>query len=181
MSLLEAVVLGVVQGITEFLPISSTAHLRIVPALLGWADPGAAYSAVIQLGTVAAVLTYFRRDLVLLTAAFFKGLKTRQPFETHESRLAWFVGLGTLPIVICGFAFKGFIKHELRSLYVIAASMIVLAVVLWLAERMAAAPEDHRAGDAEGRADHRRLAGAGADSRLVALGHHHHRRALRRA
>jgi undecaprenyl-diphosphatase len=137
MSLLEAVVLGIVQGVTEFLPISSTAHLKIVPALLGWGDPGAAYSAVIQLGTVAAVLTYFRKDLVALTAAFVQSLKTRQPFATHESRMAWFVALGTIPIVVFGLAFKGFIKHELRSLYVIAGSMIVLAVVLALAERMA--------------------------------------------
>jgi len=137
MSILQAVVLGIVQGITEFLPISSTAHLRIVPALLGWEDPGAAYSAVIQLGTVAAVLTYFRHDLVKLTAAFVDGLKRRKPFETEDSRLAWFVGLGTLPIVVCGFAFKNFIKHELRSLWVISASMIALAVVLLAVERLA--------------------------------------------
>lgn len=75
MSYLEAVVLGLVQGITEFLPISSTAHLRIVPALLGWKDPGAAYSAVIQLGTVVAVLLYFAKDLGQLTRAFVEGLR----------------------------------------------------------------------------------------------------------
>src|SRR5690349_22081652 len=108
MSLLQAIVLGLVQGLTEFLPISSTAHLRIVPELLGWEDPGAAYSAIIQLGTVAAVLIYFRRDIVTLTAAFLQGLRTRQPFGTVESRLAWFVGLGTLPIAVFGLAFK---KH----------------------------------------------------------------------
>jgi undecaprenyl-diphosphatase len=136
-SIWEAVVLGVVQGLTEFLPISSTAHLRIVPALLGWNDPGAAYSAVIQLGTVAAVLVYFAKDLVRLTKAFVKGLLERKPFGTEDSRLAWFVGLGTIPISVCGLAFKKIIKNDLRSLYVIAASLIVLAIVLFIVERVA--------------------------------------------
>ena len=132
MSLLQAIVLGLVQGLTEFLPISSTAHLRIVPELFGWKDPGAAYSAVIQLGTVAAVLIYFRRDLVNLTTAFFQGLARRQPFATLESRLAWFVLVGTLPIGICGLAFKKYIETSLRSLYIISASLIVLAIILFL-------------------------------------------------
>ncbi len=137
MSLFEAIVLGLVQGITEFLPISSTAHLRIVPALLGWPDPGAAYSAVIQLGTTAAVLVYFAKDLGRLTAAFVDGLKKRQPFATTESRLAWFVGLGTLPIGVLGLLFKKTIETSLRSLYVISASLIVLALVLLVVERLA--------------------------------------------
>lgn len=137
MSLFEAIVLGLVQGLTEFLPISSTAHLRIVPALFGWADPGAAYSAIIQLGTVAAVLVYFARDIVALSKAFVIGLKNRQPFGTEESRLAWFVGLGTIPIGVCGLLFKKQIKSDLRSLYVIAASLIVLAIVLFVVERLA--------------------------------------------
>src|SRR3954469_9601230 len=98
MTLLQAIVLGLVQGITEFLPISSTAHLRIVPALLGWADPGAAYSAVIQLGTVAAVILSFARDLLRLAVAFGRGLAVRKPFETPDAKLAWCVGLGTIPI-----------------------------------------------------------------------------------
>lgn len=137
MSLIEAIVLGVVQGLTEFLPISSTAHLRIVPALLGWNDPGAAYSAVIQLGTVVAVLAYFYKDIVKLTRAFLRGLIDRKPFGTEESRLAWFVGLGTIPISIAGLVFKEHIKGSLRSLYVISASLIVLAIVLFLVERYA--------------------------------------------
>lgn len=137
MSLLQAIVLGLVQGLTEFLPISSTAHLRIVPELFGWPDPGAAYSAVIQLGTVAAVLIYFRKDLVTLTRAFFQGLVRRQPFGTTDSRLAWFVLIGTLPIGICGLAFKKTIETSLRSLYVISASLIVLAVILFIVERLA--------------------------------------------
>lgn len=137
MSYLEAVVLGLVQGVTEFLPISSTAHLRIVPALLGWNDPGAAYSAVIQLGTVGAVLVYFAKDLVQLAKAFLKGLVEKKPFGTLDSRLAWFVGLGTIPIGVCGLLFKKTIETSLRSLYVISASLIVLAIVLLVVERIA--------------------------------------------
>jgi undecaprenyl-diphosphatase len=136
MSLLEAIVLGLVQGLTEFLPISSTAHLRIVPELLGWQDPGAAYSAVIQLGTVAAVLLYFRKDLVALVGAFVRGLVQRQPFGTLEARLAWFVGVGTVPIAVLGLLLKPFIESSLRSLYVISASLILLALVLaWVEAR----------------------------------------------
>lgn len=137
MSLFEAVVLGIVQGLTEFLPISSTAHLRIIPALLGWQDPGAAYSAVIQLGTVVAVLAYFAKDIVKLTRAFVRGLVDRQPFGTEDSRLAWFVGLGTIPISVVGLLFKSAIKTSLRSLYVISASLIILAIVLFIVERVA--------------------------------------------
>lgn len=137
MSLLEAIVLGIVQGLTEFLPISSTAHLRIIPALLGWDDPGAAYSAVIQLGTVAAVLVYFAKDLKRLTKAFVAGLSSRQPFGTEDSRLAWFVGLGTIPISLAGLAFRSAIKTSLRSLYVVSASLIILAIVLFIVERRA--------------------------------------------
>jgi undecaprenyl-diphosphatase len=137
MSLLEAIVLGLVQGLTEFLPISSTAHLKIVPKLLGWEDPGAAYSAVIQLGTVAAVLVYFARDLVRLTKAFVAGLVARAPFATEDSRLAWFVGLGTIPIGLLGLLFKKSIEGNLRSLYVIATSLILLAIVLFVVERVA--------------------------------------------
>jgi len=134
MGLLRAAVLGLVQGITEFLPISSTAHLRITPELFGWQDPGAAFDAIIQLGTVAAVLVFFRRDIVQLLRAWVEGLRRREPFATTESRLAWFVLVGTLPVVVFGFAFKHAIETSLRSLYVVAASMIVLAVVLAAAE-----------------------------------------------
>jgi undecaprenyl-diphosphatase len=137
MSWLEAVVLGIVQGLTEFLPISSTAHLRIVPELLGWSDPGAAFSAVIQLGTVAAVIIYFAKDLARLAAAFFQSIAHRSPFESPESRLAWFVVIGTIPVGIAGLLFKKSIETSLRSLYVIAFSMIVLALVLFLAEKLA--------------------------------------------
>jgi undecaprenyl-diphosphatase len=137
MRVVEAIVLGLVQGLTEFLPISSTAHLRIVPALLGWKDPGAAFSAVIQLGTVVAVLAYFFKDLVRVAVAFARGIAARKPFEDPDSRLGWFIGIGTVPIVVCGVLFKKAIKNELRSLYVIAAALIVMALVLFIAERIA--------------------------------------------
>lgn len=137
MSVLQAIVLGLVQGITEFLPISSTAHLRIAPALLGWPDPGAAFSAVIQLGTVAAVLIYFAKDIGRLGAAFFRSLRSRAPFETEDSRLAWFVALGTVPVCVIGLLAKHQIETSLRSLYVIAFSMIGLAIVLFVAEKAA--------------------------------------------
>jgi len=134
MGLLRAVVLGLVQGITEFLPISSTAHLRIVPELLGWTDPGAAFDAIIQLGTVAAVLVYFRHDIFRLFRAWVEGIQRKEPLGTTESRLAWYVLVGTLPVVVLGFAFKHAIETSLRSLYVVAGSMIILALLLAAAE-----------------------------------------------
>ena len=137
MTLLEAIVLGLVQGLTEFLPISSTAHLRIAPELFGWKDPGAAYSAIIQLGTTLAVVLYFARDIGQLARAFFVGLARRQPFGTLEARLAWFVLIGTLPIGIAGLSLKHLIETSFRSLYVIATSLIVLALILWWVERRA--------------------------------------------
>lgn len=137
MSLLQALVLGLVQGLTEFLPISSTAHLRIAPALLGWPDPGAAYSAVIQLGTVASVVIYFWRELVKLGRAFFAGLLSKNPFGSLDSRLAWYVILGTIPISVAGLLFRKAIKTSARSLYVVAGALIVLAIILYVVERMA--------------------------------------------
>jgi undecaprenyl-diphosphatase len=138
MTLLQAIVLGLVQGITEFLPISSTAHLRIVPALLSWPDPGAAYSAIIQLGTVAAVIIYFGKDLVRLLGAFVSGLRTRKPFETPDSKLAWCVGFGTIPIGILGLLLKKTIETTFRSLYVMSISLILLGIVLFVVERVSA-------------------------------------------
>src|ERR1043166_2574668 len=123
MTLWRAIVLGVVQGLTEFLPISSTAHLRIAPALLGWNDPGAAFTAVIQLGTLVAVFVYFRHDIVSITRGVFRGEK-----------LGWMIAVGTIPVVVLGLLFKHHIESTLRSLYVIASAMIGLALVLALAE-----------------------------------------------
>jgi undecaprenyl-diphosphatase len=136
MKLLEAVVLGVVQGLTEFLPISSTAHLRIIPALVGWEDPGAAASATIQLGTMVAVVAFFRRDLLRYLSAFVRGIFRGKPFEELEARLAWYIGIGTVPVGFFGFIFQDYIETSARSLYLIGASLILLALLLALAERV---------------------------------------------
>lgn len=136
MSLLEALILGIVQGLTEFLPISSSGHLRIVPALLGWEDPGAAFTAVIQIGTLAAVLAYFRQDISRIGRAWFQGLLDPSTRSTLDSRMGWMMIVGTVPIVVCGLLFKDQIETSLRSLYVVAGSLIGLAVVLALAEML---------------------------------------------
>ena len=134
MSLFEAIILGIVQGLTEFLPISSTAHLRIVPALAGWQDPGAAFSAIVQIGTLAAVLAYFHRDIIDISGAFISGIRKGKPFETQNSKMAWMIAAGTIPIVVFGLLFKTEIETSLRSLYWISASLILLALMLTLAE-----------------------------------------------
>jgi undecaprenyl-diphosphatase len=138
MTVVQAITLGVVQGITEFLPISSIAHLRVIPALLGWLDPGAAFSAVIQLGTLAAVVVYFGSDVWTMTREALKGVASGRPWAGREARLAWFILLGTVPIAVCGVAFKRYIVGDLRSLYVISGSLIVLGILLWVAEKRAA-------------------------------------------
>src|SRR2546421_2583987 len=108
MSILEALVLGLVQGLTEFIPVSSTAHLEIVPVLLGWGDPGAAASAVIQFGTWLAAVIYFFRDIVRLIAGFFRGLVSRPPLADTDPREAWPGTIGTIPILNLGLFLK---KH----------------------------------------------------------------------
>jgi undecaprenyl-diphosphatase len=138
MSILEAIVLGLVQGLTEFIPISSTAHLEIVPQLLGWGDPGAAVSAVIQFGTWVAALIYFRSDIVRLLGGFVRGLTTRRLMADTDSREAWLVILGTIPIVILGLLFKKHIESTLRGLWIVTTMVIVVAILLLIAEAYAA-------------------------------------------
>ncbi|MBL7995716.1 undecaprenyl-diphosphatase UppP [bacterium] len=143
MDLFQSFVVGLVQGITEFLPISSTAHVRIIPSLLGWNDPGAAVTAVTQLGTLAAVLVFFKNDLWSLTQAGAKSIvqfRQRSQWDVETLRrikLAWFIVLGTLPIGIFGLAFKHQIENDLRSLSIIGWSLIGLALLLGLAEVVA--------------------------------------------
>lgn len=138
MSLLEAVVLGIVQGLTEFLPISSTAHLCVVPQLLGWKDPGAAFTAVIQIGTLVAVLFYFRSDIARLLAAFLLDVKSLRYGTSQDARLAWMIAAATIPIVVCGLAFKEQIKGPLRQIQWIATASIAFALILGCAEFVAA-------------------------------------------
>jgi undecaprenyl-diphosphatase len=137
MSIIEAIVLGLVQGLTEFIPISSTAHLEIVPALLGWGDPGAAASAVIQFGTLLAAIIYFFGDIVRLIQGFFRGLVTRRLFADTDSREAWLVIIGTIPIVVLGLLLKKHIESTFRGLWIVSTMVIVVAILLLIAERFA--------------------------------------------
>jgi len=137
MSILQAIVLGLVQGLTEFIPISSTAHLEIVPVLLGWGDPGAAASAVIQFGTWIAAVIYFFKDILRLIAGFFRGLMTRRPLADVDSREAWLVIIGTIPIVILGLVLKKHIESTFRGLWVVTTMVVVVAILMDVAERYA--------------------------------------------
>lgn len=139
MDLIQAVILGLVQGLTEFLPISSTAHLRIVPSFFGWQDPGAAFTAVIQLGTLLAVLIYFRRDLAVALMGWLRSFRGGEAARSREAKLGWAIFFGTIPIVIIGFLFREQIKSDMvRSLYVIAWTLIGMGLLLLYAERVAA-------------------------------------------
>ena len=133
-SWLEVVVLGIVQGLTEFLPISSSAHLRIVSGVFFGNDPGAAFTAVSQLGTEAAVLVYFARDIWHLIAGWFRGLRSPEARADPDYRLAWLVIIGTIPIAVLGVVFKHSIETVARNLWLIATTMVVFGVLLGLAE-----------------------------------------------
>ncbi|HEY9776009.1 MAG TPA: undecaprenyl-diphosphate phosphatase [Planktothrix sp.] len=132
------IVLGIVQGLTEFLPISSSAHLRVVPAVMHWTDPGVAYDAVIQLGSVVAVITYFAKDLIRIASGSIKGLQEKD-YDSQEVRLAGAIVLGTIPICVVGFIVKHLLEQNnspLRSLSVVAFSSIFMGLLLLLAERL---------------------------------------------
>ena len=139
MNLFQAVVLGMVQGLTEFLPISSTAHLKVVPVILGWGDPGVAFTAVIQLGSIAAVLWYFWSDLKQITTGAIRAI-ARSDYNSQDFRLALGIALGTIPIVIFGLLIKvlipDFDNSPVRSLGAIAIASIVMSLLLGLAEKL---------------------------------------------
>jgi undecaprenyl-diphosphatase len=130
----EAAIYGVVQGLTEFIPVSSNAHLEITSVALTGADLGAAFTAVIQWGTWVACVIYFRNDIARLARAFFLGIWANRPFATQDAKLAWMLLVGTVPIGVIGLLFKHQIETVLRGLYVIAAAAILFAAVLALAE-----------------------------------------------
>nr|WP_082587230.1 undecaprenyl-diphosphate phosphatase [Nocardioides sp. Soil774] len=134
--LLKAVVLGVIQGLTEFLPISSSAHLRIFPELFGWGDPGAAFTAVIQIGTELAVLIYFRKDIWRIGNAWVRSLFRPEYRGTLDARMGWYVIVGSLPIVVLGVLLKDVIERDFRNLWIIGCTLIVLGVVLGIADRV---------------------------------------------
>ncbi|MFB7948071.1 undecaprenyl-diphosphate phosphatase [Kitasatospora phosalacinea] len=131
----HAAVLGLVQGLTEFLPVSSSAHLRVFSALAGWDDPGAAFTAVTQLGTESAVLIYFRKDIGAIIKAWTLSLFRAEWRRDQNARLGWYVIVGTLPIGILGKLFQDTIETTLRDLRLIGTTLIVFGVVLAVADR----------------------------------------------
>jgi undecaprenyl-diphosphatase len=135
-NLLEAIVLGIVQGLTEFLPISSSAHQRIVPALLGWGDPGAAFTAVTQLGTEAAVLIFFRRDLWAIATTWLRSLRDPALRSDPNARLGWYLIVATIPIGILGLTFEDQIETGARNLWLVGTTLIVFGIVLGVADRI---------------------------------------------
>jgi undecaprenyl-diphosphatase len=133
----EAAFLGLVQGLTEFLPVSSSAHLRILgPMLPSGGDPGAAFTAITQIGTEAAVLLYFRKDILRILQAWWKSLTQAEWRRDPDARMGWLILIGTLPIALLGLAFKDAIEGTLRNLTLTAAMLIVFGVLLAIAERV---------------------------------------------
>ncbi len=140
--LLKAVVLGLIQGLTEFLPISSSAHLRIYPELFGWGDPGAAFTAVIQIGTELAVLIYFRQDIWRIASTWVRSI-FRPEYRGHrDARMGWFIIVGSLPIVVLGVLLKDVIERDFRSLWLIATTLVVFGVLLGVADRTGGTDKD---------------------------------------
>jgi undecaprenyl-diphosphatase len=133
--LLKAVVLGTLQGLTEFLPISSSAHLRIFPELLGWGDPGAAFTAVIQIGTELAVLIYFRKDIWRIGSAWVRSLYRPEYRGQLDARMGWFIIIGSLPIVVLGVTLKDVIERDFRNLWITGTTLVVMGIVLGIADR----------------------------------------------
>jgi undecaprenyl-diphosphatase len=140
----EAIVLGLVQGLTEFLPISSSGHLRIVPAVFGWEDPGAGFTAVIQLGTMAAVLLYFRADIWRIASTWVRELGRPRSELSQDAKLGWIIAIGTIPICILGFAFSDQIESSARDLYLIGSALILFSFVMLAAEHYARKHQEKR-------------------------------------
>jgi undecaprenyl-diphosphatase len=132
----EALVLGLVQGLTEFLPVSSSAHLRITAALAGWDDPGAAFTAVTQIGTELAVILYFSKKIGHVLVAWFFSLYKKDWRGHPDARLGWLIIIGSLPIVVLGLFFQDAIDHAFRDLRITATMLIVFGVILWVADRI---------------------------------------------
>ena len=133
--IIKAVVLGIIQGLSEFLPISSTAHLRIIPSFFGWKDIGAAYTAVIQIGTMIAIIIYFWKDLYNMFFSFISSVKEKSYMSKPDTRLLFMVCIGTIPILIFGYLFKDIIRTELRNIYIIAIDMVVFSFIIFAGEK----------------------------------------------
>ena len=133
--MLEALILGLVQGLTEFLPISSSAHLRILGEFLpGAQDPGAAFTAITQLGTETAVVVFFWRDIVRIVSHWFGSFTGRVPRNDPDARMGWLIIIGSLPIVVLGILFQDQIETTFRSLYIVATMLVIFGIVLGLAD-----------------------------------------------
>ncbi|MFE2534807.1 undecaprenyl-diphosphate phosphatase [Streptomyces sp. NPDC059371] len=148
MSWFQSLVLGLVQGLTEFLPVSSSAHLRLTAAFAGWDDPGAAFTAITQLGTEAAVLIYFRKDVGRILSAWFRSLTNKAMRRDHDAQMGWLVIVGSIPIGVLGITLKDQIEGPFRDLRVTATMLIVMGIVIGIADRLAARDETggrHRA------------------------------------
>jgi undecaprenyl-diphosphatase len=141
MSWFEAVVLGIVQGLTEFLPISSSAHLRIVGEAFGWEDPGAAFTAITQIGTEMAVLLYFRRDIARIVVAWLGSLAGRRTGDP-DARMGWLIIVGSIPIVVLGLLFQDRIETTLRDLRIVAIALVAFSLILFWADRVGAKKRD---------------------------------------
>ncbi|AWK09321.1 undecaprenyl-diphosphate phosphatase [Streptomyces spongiicola] len=141
MSWFESLILGLVQGLTEFLPISSSAHLRLTAAFAGWQDPGAAFTAITQIGTEAAVLIYFRKDIVRIVSAWFRSLTDKAMRQDHDAQMGWLVIVGSIPIGLLGITLKDQIEGPFRDLRLTATMLIVMGIVLGVADRLAARDE----------------------------------------
>ena len=138
MGWVEAVVLGLVQGLTEFLPISSSAHLRVVGEAFGWGDPGAAFTAITQIGTEAAVLLYFRRDIARIVTAWLRSLGRRGERLDPDARMGWLIIVGSIPIVVLGLLFQDSIETTFRDLRIVATALVLFSLVLFWADRVGA-------------------------------------------
>ena len=139
MHLLEALLLGIVQGLTEFLPISSSAHLRIVGGFLpSGEDPGAAFTAITQIGTEAAVVVFFWRDIVRIIGSWFKALVGKIPRNDPDARMGWLIIIGSVPIVVLGLLFQDQIETVFRSLWLVAGMLILFGVLLGIADHVGA-------------------------------------------
>ena len=139
MHLLEALILGVVQGLTEFLPISSSAHLRILGTFLpSGEDPGAAFTAITQIGTEAAVVVFFWRDIVRIVTQWFRSLVGKAPRNDPDARMGWLIIIGSIPIVVLGLLFQDQIETVLRSMWIVAVMLIVFGILLGVADYVGA-------------------------------------------
>ena len=138
MGWIEAVVLGLVQGLTEFLPISSSAHLRVVGEVFGWDDPGAAFTAITQIGTEAAVLLYFRHDIARIVTSWLRSLRRRGEPLDADARMGWLIIVGSVPIVVLGLLLQDRIETTFRDLRIVATALVLFSLVLFWADRVGA-------------------------------------------